>query len=193
MAAELVSVVGPIAAGKTTLAERLARDLPAALLREDYAGNPFIAAAAADGARWSLPSQLYFLLSRVRQLGREFLPDTGVVVADYGFCQDRIYAEIHLDGADLSAYRHIHDTVEKLVCPPAVVVHVDADPAVLMDRIRARGRHFETGIEVDFVKELRSRHDDPPLPPGCRLLRYDGGDTDGGAYARLLDEIRSIL
>ncbi|RKY23662.1 MAG: deoxynucleoside kinase, partial [Planctomycetota bacterium] len=41
MAAKLISIIGPVAVGKTTLAECLAAQLPAEILYEDYAGNPF--------------------------------------------------------------------------------------------------------------------------------------------------------
>ena len=43
MAATLISIIGPPASGKTTLAESLCADLEAELVREDYAGNAFLA------------------------------------------------------------------------------------------------------------------------------------------------------
>jgi deoxyadenosine/deoxycytidine kinase len=70
MAAKLISIIGPVAVGKTTLAEALARELPGDVLYEDYASNPFLAESFTTQAELMLPSQLYFLLSRVRQLSR---------------------------------------------------------------------------------------------------------------------------
>ena len=96
MSAKLVSIIGPVASGKTLLAEKLSAELPAGLIREDYAGNPFLADSWAGQDDKLLAGQLYFLMSRVKQLALSAWPDDGTFVSDYGFCQDRIFAEIRL-------------------------------------------------------------------------------------------------
>ena len=118
MPAKLVSLIGPPAAGKTTLAEALAAEAGARLVREDYAGNPFLASSyvGPDSAR--LPSQLYFLLSRVAQLSRSGWDAAGLIVSDYGFCQDDVFARLRLDDGDYRAYRQVLARCEPLVQPP---------------------------------------------------------------------------
>ena len=87
MSAALISIIGPPAVGKTTLAALLAAKLPAELIREDYAGNPFLADSYAGSEQARLPGQLYFLLSRVGQLrqgDREAIAETRGLVVHLG-------------------------------------------------------------------------------------------------------------
>jgi deoxyguanosine kinase len=173
MSAKLVSIIGPVAAGKTTLAELLGRELPACVVYEDYRGNPFLAESLAGEKNLALPSQVYFLLSRAKQLLLAGWPTEGVRVSDFGFCQDRLYAEMLLDGDDLRFYDHLARQVEPRVAPPAVLVRLDARVETLLDRIRRRGRAFERGYSAEYLRRLRDKHLDAPRPTGCACIVVD--------------------
>ena len=56
-----IVVEGPIGAGKTSLASRLAQSLGAELLLEHSDGNPFLERFYRDRARYAMPTQLHFL------------------------------------------------------------------------------------------------------------------------------------
>jgi len=60
-----VVIEGPIGAGKTTLAARLAQHFHAATLLERPDDNPFLARFYRDRVRYALPTQLFFLFQRV--------------------------------------------------------------------------------------------------------------------------------
>ncbi len=158
MSAKLISIIGPPAVGKTTLAEALAGELPAELVREDYAGNPFLAESYTGTADARLPAQLHFLMSRVQQLAEATWPAEGVVVSDYGFCQDRIYAEAKLDAADLRLYNRVARRVERLVHAPDVMIALDASEKTLLDRIAGRGREFERAMTEEFLSGMRDAY-----------------------------------
>ena len=63
-----VAIEGPIGAGKTSLARRLAARMGAELILEQPGENPFLARFYQNMARYALQTQLFFLFQRARQL-----------------------------------------------------------------------------------------------------------------------------
>ena len=194
--AELISIVGPPAAGKTTLAEILAAELPAEILYEDYRSNPFLADSYAGKAKAHLPAQLYYLMSRVKQLAQSAWPGSGLLVSDYGFCQDRIYAAARLRGDELHLYGRIADHLEGLVHEPDLMIHLDASEPTLLKRIAARGRDFERTITRGFLSSVREAIDKSCQAARCEIVRLDCDGTDlrsRQALSELLGKIREKL
>ena len=178
MTAKLVSIIGPPAAGKTTLAECLSAELPAELVREDYAGNPFLSDSYVGDDEARLPSQVYFLMSRARQLAISAWPGDGLVVTDYGYCQDRIFARERLDENDFAAYCRVADRVDPLVHAPNVVISLDASVATLTGRIAERGRPFETAMTPRFLTAMREAYDAAAQAMPCPVVHVDCDAVD---------------
>jgi len=188
VSARLISIIGPPAAGKTTLAELLAEKLPAGLIREDYAGNPFLADAFAGSPEARLPGQLYFLLSRGGQLQRADWPANGLLVSDYGFCQDRLFAQLQLSRNEMTVYDRIARRIERLIQPPDVLVHLDAAEETLLERIARRGRPFEAAITREYNEAVTDA--------ACPVIALDAGRGDvrsGECLENLIARIREQL
>lgn len=196
MSAGLISIIGPPAAGKTTLAERLVERLPAELIREDYAGNPFLADAYAGLKEARLPGQLVFLLSRVGQLRRADWPAKGLFVSDYGFCQDRLFARVHLSGDEMTVYDQVARRVEGMVQPPDALIYLDAGEETLLERIARRGRRFEATITREFLSAMRRAYNEAAAAADCPVIRLDGEREDfrnGRLLENLMARIRERL
>jgi deoxyadenosine/deoxycytidine kinase len=197
MSAPLVSVVGPPAAGKTTVARSLARLLDARLIREDYKGNPFLPQAYVSGGEANLPCQLYFLMTRARQLALCDWPEEGLAVSDYDFCQDGIYARRRLEAEDFALYRRIAVRVEPHVRKADVMIHLDAGTPELLRRIHCRGRTFEKAMTEGFLEEIRRAYHKPELDQAARrLIRVDTEKTDlrdEEEVMRLAKKVRELL
>jgi deoxyadenosine/deoxycytidine kinase len=193
LTARLISLIGPPAAGKTTLAAALADALDATAVYEDYAGNPFLADAYTGQAEARLPAQLYYLISRVKQLSRSSWPDEGTIVSDYGFCQDRIYARRQLDATEWEIYDQVACRVEQLVHPPDVLVHLDASPEMLLDRIARRGRDFERTMTADFLNDMRNAYERHVPKAPCTIIHVDCETEDfrrPESLTRLLEKLK---
>ncbi len=65
-----VVVEGPIGAGKTSLARKLATRMEAELVLENADENPFLLRFYEDRRRYALPVQLFFLVARIEQARR---------------------------------------------------------------------------------------------------------------------------
>ncbi|MDP6637309.1 MAG: deoxynucleoside kinase [Phycisphaerae bacterium] len=196
MSAPLISIIGAPAVGKTTLAVGLAEEMCGRLICEDFEGNPFLADSYLHDREACLPAQLFFLLSRVKQLSLASWPDDGLVISDYGFCQDRIYAAAKLTEDEMSLYRRVAKRVEGLVRPASVIVHLDAPEAVLESRIAARGREYEKAMTPEFLEQMRMAYNDIDQTSGCPVIRVDTNASDvrdAEVRNELIARIRSTL
>src|SRR5512145_3347369 len=130
-------VEGPIGAGKTSLARRLGERLGAELLLEQPGENPFLARFYDDMARYALPAQLFFLFQRARMLEPLAQPDMfgRATVADFLLDKDPLFARITLSADELALYEKIYAALAPRAPTPDLVIYLQAQPAVLVERV----------------------------------------------------------
>jgi deoxyadenosine/deoxycytidine kinase len=151
-----LAVEGPIGSGKTSLARRLAARLGADLLLEQPAENPFLARFYQDMARYALPTQLFFLFQRSRQLEPLAQPDMfgRATVADFLIDKDPLFARLTLNQDELALYQRIYDALRPRAPVPDLVIYLQAQPQVLIERVRKRAADFERGIGEEYLALL---------------------------------------
>jgi 2-amino-4-hydroxy-6-hydroxymethyldihydropteridine diphosphokinase len=153
-APKLISVAGIIGVGKTTLAKKLGEILGAALLFEPYDTNPFLPEVYAGKSELALDSQLYFLVHRTQQIGRDVLPPGRIAVTDYVFDKEMIYARRLLNPTQLKLYESIYEPFAQRVTTPALVIYLEDLPANCLQRIHRRSRPYEQVISLEFLEAL---------------------------------------
>ena len=151
-----IVVEGPIGAGKTSLARRLSARLSADLLLEQPEDNPFLPRFYQDMARYALPTQLFFLFQRARALEPLAQPDMfgRPTVADFLLDKDPLFARITLSGDELALYQRIYESLRPQSPTPDVVVYLQAQPQVLIERVKRRAAAYERGIAEDYLAVL---------------------------------------
>jgi deoxyguanosine kinase len=158
--ANYIVVEGPIGAGKTSLARRLAERLQAETLFEQAEFNPFLTRFYQQPERWAMATQVSFLFQRIDQLaGLGTVGEGRRVVADFLFDKDRLFAEQNLSEDELALYRRIHDSVHPVAAPkPDLVIYLQARPDTLMERIRKRGLDAERRITESYLQQVADRY-----------------------------------
>jgi deoxyguanosine kinase len=162
-----LAIEGPIGAGKTRLAERLATKLDATTILEDTE-NPFLADFYADRPGSALQAQLFYLLNRHRQLTGKRQADLFLqtTICDYVFDKDKIFAYLNLDDNELFIYQRLFDLLARDVPPPDLVIYLQAPTELLMERLRKRGKDPDrAGLDEplplpaeEYVRELNEAY-----------------------------------
>jgi len=148
-------VEGPIGVGKTTLVEQLAERFEGVKMLEDVE-NPFLADFYRDRPNTAFQTQLYFLLSRYKQ--QQDLHQRGLferlVLSDYAFPKDRIFAYLNLSDDELALYNKMYELLEPQVRVPDLVLYLVADVDTCLQRIKRRQRPIERNLSAEYLSQL---------------------------------------
>jgi len=150
-----IAVEGPIGVGKTTLVQMLAERFEGVMVLEDIT-NPFLPSFYEKRPGAAFQVQMYFLLSRFQQQ-REIAQMNlfqRLVLADYMFPKDRIFAYLNLDDSDLRIYEKLFPVLDQEVPTPDLVIYLQASIDRLFERISKRARDFESDIEREYLERL---------------------------------------
>lgn len=151
-----IVIEGPIGVGKTSLAKRLAQSFASELVLEQAEQNPFLERFYRNRKHAALPTQLFFLLQRARQIEQIRQADlfSPVRIADFLIDKDRLFAELNLDPNELELYDRVAATLDLDPPKPDLVVYLQAPASVLMRRIANRGIGYEQSIDQDYLERL---------------------------------------
>ena len=167
-----IAIEGPIVVGKTSLAKLLSKRLSAKLILEKFEENPFLSEFYNDPTRFAFQTQLFFLLQRYQQQQdiRQVDMFHNLLISDYMFIKDRLFASLNLDDKEMNLYDSIANMMERNVINPDLIIYLQADTATLMKNIDKRGRNFESNISYEYINELNEiyteyffRYNDTPL------------------------------
>lgn len=196
---DYIVVEGPIGVGKTSLARRLADSFGSDLLLEGADENPFLERFYRNPREAALPTQLFFLFQRARQLqalrqGDIFQP---VRVGDFLLEKDRLFARLTLDDDELRLYEQVYRQLTLDAPVPDLVVYLQAPVDILRERIAARGIPHEQVITQDYLQRVVDAYTHLfHFYDAAPLLIVNAADIDlvnsDGDYRCLLDRICSI-
>ncbi|HEY7462539.1 MAG TPA: deoxynucleoside kinase [Gemmatimonadota bacterium] len=159
-----IAIEGAIGSGKTSLVHLLAADLGAQPVLEIVEENPFLMGGFYhDPGRLAFDTQVFFMLSRVRQqreIRRRLESDDAAVVTDYCFDKDNLYAALTLAADDYALYTRVFRTFRAELPTPDLVVYLRAPTPLLLRRIRVRDRVFERAMRESFVEALNHAYED---------------------------------
>jgi len=178
---------------------QLAESLKCESLLEQPSENPFLERFYRSRKQYALPTQLFFLFQRVRQLQSLKQSDlfTQVRIADFMLEKDAMFAQVTLDDDEYRLYQQVYNQFSLDVPEPDLVIYLQAPVDVLMERIRRRGIDYERLIDNDYLQSLVDTYTaffhryskSPLLIVNSARINIVDRQSD---YEMLLDHIRTI-
>lgn len=165
-------------------------------LLEQHDTNPFLADFYKNPQRYAFQTQLFFLLSRYRQ--QQEIPQTdlfhNMLIADYIFAKDRIFASITLEDREFVLYEKLAVLLERDIVKPDLVIYLQSSTERLLGHIKKRGRDYEKFITEEYIKSLNEAYnqfffnykDSPLLVVNANEIDFVHEEND---YQDLLDQL----
>lgn len=191
-----IAIAGNIGAGKTSLAELLAKHYRWEAHFEDVIDNPYLDDFYNHMERWSFNLQIYFLKSRFQQLLK-------ITESKKPIIQDRtIYEDAYIFAPNLKAmglmnqrdfknYQELFELLESLIKGPDLLVYLRSSIPNLVNKIHKRGRDYENSISIDYLSRLNERYE-------AWISTYDKGeiliiDVDDLDFVEKKDDFMRIV
>lgn len=149
---QMVTVIGNIGSGKTTVTPVIARAIKAKRVDADdlfQTIDPFREMYLKDIKRWALANELWLTLERVILIKKYFRErhDRRLVI-DSGLLMSWAYTHGHFLAGTMTPeewrlYRRLFDKIAINLFTSSLVVYLECPVPTLMKRIKKRGRGFE--------------------------------------------------
>jgi deoxyguanosine kinase len=166
----MITIEGPIGVGKTSLARLISQRLDARLVVEEFDENPFLPDFYRDPERFAFQTQLWFLLSRYRQQQELQQLDlfSPIMVTDYMFMKDRLFASLTLSDKEMALYDRVANLLERDIANPDLIVYLQSDTDRLMANVKKRNRSYEVNMDWKYLDALNQLYNE-------FFFRYDRG------------------
>lgn len=158
----VVWLEGIIGVGKSTLTDTLAKSLGLRAYHEPVDSNPYLERFYRDPKRWAFPMQMHLLHDRyAMQKEAAYAATRGYSsILDRGMPGDRVFCKLHMragnmDELEWQTYEKAYCTMSCSLTAPSLLVFLDVEPDVALERIKKRNRNAEVGIDIKYLEDLR--------------------------------------
>ena len=156
-----IVIEGNIGAGKTSFCQKIAAELDAKLILEQFSDNPFLPLFYKNPERYSFPVELFFMSERHKQL-QEFLLERDLfqqyTVSDYIFSKTLLFAGQNLVGEELRLFQNLFNTLNASFPKPDLLVYLHRPVDELLENIKKRNRSYEEDISGEYLHKIQQAY-----------------------------------
>jgi deoxyadenosine/deoxycytidine kinase len=176
-----ITIEGNIGAGKTTLANRLAKHYGARIILEEFAENPFLPKFYEKPQQYAFPLELFFMAERYKQL-KDLLQSqdlfSDVVISDYLFVKSLLFAKINLKEEEFGLYQKLFEIINPQLLQPDLLIFLNAPITKLQQNIKIRNRSYEQQIADEYLVSVHDMYIQYIKQHPIRTLMIDTTKTD---------------
>ena len=160
-----IGVAGNIGSGKTTLTEKLSRDLNIDAYYESVDKNPYLEDFYNNMKRWSFNLQVYFLSkrykvhNRINENEKSAIQDR-TIYEDAEIFAKNLFKSGKMTKRDWNNYKELYSILLENIEHPDLIIYLNTDVNTLLNRIRDRGRNYETEVTSSYLEELNELYKD---------------------------------
>ncbi|RPD51290.1 MULTISPECIES: deoxynucleoside kinase [Chitinophagaceae] len=176
-----ITIEGNIGAGKTTLANLLAKHFDARLILEQFADNPFLPKFYEDPKQYAFPLELFFMAERFKQL-KEMLQQKElfqqVTISDYLFTKSLLFAKVTLPEDEFRLYQRLFDIIIQQLVQPEILIFLHAPVTKLQENIKKRARPYEQNIPDEYLSNIQQTYTHYIRQHGIKTIIVDASNAD---------------
>ena len=176
-----ITIEGNIGAGKTTLAQLLAKKLNARLILEEFAENPFLSKFYENPKQYAFPLELFFMAERYKQL-KELVYTKDlfrrVTVSDYLFTKCLLFAKVNLSDDEFRLYQKLFDIIHQQLLHPDILIYLHAPVERLQENIKKRNREYEQSIPDQYLLNIQEAYTTYIRQQNMKTLVIDATHAD---------------
>ncbi len=154
-----IELAGALSCGKSTLAGKLAL-MGHKIVYEDLSTNPYLDLRVQNPEKYDFLCQQQFVLDKIASL-KAAEADGTPYFADFSIAAERAYVSHYVSHRPewISELTTLLDRFETEQGLPDLVIHLQCAPEAQLNRIRRRGRDFEQGHDIGFIRSINERVD----------------------------------
>ena len=191
-----IAIAGNIGAGKTTLTKMLAKHYGWEPRFESVGFNPYLEDYYSDIKRWSFCLETYFLKERFKDMlaiahsQNTIVQDRSIFEGVYVFVTNN-YKRGDLSERDYENNMELFGHMKRMMQLPDLMIYLRKSVPSLIAQIQKRGREYEKGMQIDYLKDLNERYED------FIFNHYEGKvlvvESDGLDFENCPADFRSIV
>jgi len=182
----VIWIEGLIGAGKTDAAEELAQILNFRVFKEPVE-QEHLSAFYEDPYKEAFPFQIRQAIRR-RKIHKLAVAEAGYggdykgAILDRGLPGDKVFADMHhragnINDRQLDTYNLLFEEVMIEVPRPSVLLFLDTDPSIALERVKKRGRKSEENMTINYLQDLRKGYLDLIGEVEAKLHPWSAGIT----------------
>lgn len=197
-----IGIAGNIGSGKTTLTRMLAEHYGWVPKYEAVTYNPYLEDYYSDIKRWSFNLEVYFLTQRFKDV-MDIAESKDVIIQDRTLLEgvyifvDNNRAMGNISQRDYDAYMDLFSVMMRMVKLPDLLIYLRCSVPHLVGQIQKRGRDYEQGISLEYLKGLNDRYEKwiSEYKGTVITIDADGLDFENRPedFGKITDRIDSLL
>lgn len=163
---------------------------------ESVGFNPYLEDYYSDIKRWSFCLETYFLKERFKDMlaiahsQNTIVQDRSIFEGVYVFVTNN-YKRGDLSERDYENYMELFGHMKRMMQLPDLMIYLRKSVPSLIAQIQKRGREYEKGMQIDYLKDLNERYED------FIFNHYEGKvlviESDGLDFENCPADFRSIV